>query len=562
MRRISSIADGSQFASAATGVTVRLPRIRMQKGSGGAALGVLGLLTLVQAGCGAWGDRVACGEDDCGWSGDTWARVKDLANITATPPPRDLSNEYLPTDDVWLAAHAFDADPALDDQSFVFPPIVQLGWELYYDPRLSGPARFVDSLDRDTTTNRSSGRGCSMDVSCATCHDPSRAGSDVTSIPRHVSTGAGRYDVNSEQTLNVARYPLLYWNGRTDSVWAQAAQVIESPISMNGDRLNTARVIVDHYAAEYAAVFADPLPSAADLAAATACYKGIVDPALKGVVTRVHVNVAKAIAAYEWLLSSDRSPFDRFVAEGPGSTLLSPAEQRGLKVFVGRGSCYDCHRTPLLSDGQFHNVGVPQVGESIPTLAECVLPAAGLQATPGCAGAPSCDCTVAAKCLPWGAFTGRAKLMTEELARSSVWSGDPTSVLDLAAAPALKGAWRTPSLRDVALTGPYMHDGLFDTLADVVWHYDQGGTAPVDPYGGGCDPGSDASCTEIRPLGLSAQDRSDLVAFLGSLTGQARPARLIMRPPNGLPGLPTDPPAACPTTESSATAASIAGEQP
>lgn len=534
----------------------------MQKGTGTAAFGVLALVSLAGGGCGSWGDQLACGEDDCGWSGDAWTRVKDLANITATPPPRDPTNEYLPTDDVWLAAHAFDADPTLDDQSLALPPIVQLGWELYYDPRLSGPARFVDSLDRDTSTNRSPGLGCSMDVSCATCHDPARAGSDATSIPRHVSTGAGRYDVNSQQTLNVARYSLLYWNGRTDSVWAQAAQVIESSISMNGDRVNTARVIVEHYAAEYAAVFPDPLPPAADLAVAMDCYKEVTEPVLRGAITRVHVNAAKAIAAYEWLLSSDLSRFDRFVTEGPGSTFLSPAEQRGLKVFVGRGSCYDCHRTPLLSDGKFHNVGVPQFGESIPTVSECVLPPAGLQRTPGCAPEPACDCTMASKCLPWGAFTGRAKLMGEELKRTSVWSGDATSVPDLAAAPALKGAWRTPSLRDVALTAPYMHDGLFDTLADVVWHYDQGGISPLDPYGGGCDPASGASCTEISPLGLSAQDRTDLVAFLGSLTGQARPARFIMRPPSGLPDLPTDPAPACPVAPGSAASASIAGGHP
>ena len=107
-----------------------------------------------------------------------------------------------------------------------------------------------------------------------------------------------------------------------------------------------------------------------------------------------------------------------------------------------------------------------------------------------------------------------------------------------------------------------MHDGMFDTLADVVWHYDQGGTAPIDPFGVGCDPAADASCTEIRPLGLSSQDRSDLVAFLGSLTGQARPKRLITRPPSGLPDLGADDPApTCPmaagTTAAGSTTAGV-----
>jgi cytochrome c peroxidase len=85
-------------------------------------------------------------------------------------------------------------------------------------------------------------------------------------------------------------------------------------------------------------------------------------------------------------------------------------------------------------------------------------------------------------------------------------------------APSLLGAWRTPSLRDVAMTGPYMHDGVFATLADVVWHYDQGGT------GGGLGE------VEIAPLLLSAEDRADLVSFLQTLSGQPGPAELIAVP--------------------------------
>lgn len=534
----------------------------MRNGTWGVTFSLVTGVLLGLSGCGQWADKLACGEDDCGWTRDEWARVRDLSNITATAPPRDPSNEYLPADDVWLAAHAFDADPMPADDAIAFPAIVRLGWELYYDPRLSGPARFIDTVNRAATTSRAPAAGCSMNVSCATCHDPAHAGSDVSSVPRQVSMGAGRYDVNGQQTLNVARYPLLYWNGRTDTVWAQAAQVIESPVSMNGDRLNTAQVIVKDYAAEYAALFPDPLPSAADLAGATCFNKsaadgGIADATLKGEVTQIHVNAAKAIAAYEWMLSTDRSPFDLFATEGPASTQLSPAEQRGLKVFIGRGSCYDCHRTPLLSDGKFHNVGVPQVGESVPTVAECVPTTS--PATPGCAAAPACDCTnlldekLAAKCLPLGASTGRKKLdaalaatMTA-FSRGSVFSGDATSALDLSTSAAPSGAWRTPSLRDVALTAPYMHDGLYDTLADVVWHYDQGGATAGNPHRGSCDPTTGDSCTEIGPLGLSDQDRDDLVAFLGSLTGQPRPYVLTRRPPTGVPGLPADFAASCPT---------------
>ena len=84
-----------------------------------------------------------------------------------------------------------------------------------------------------------------------------------------------------------------------------------------------------------------------------------------------------------------------------------------------------------------------------------------------------------------------------------------------------KGAWRTPSLRDVALTAPYMHDGVYRTLDEVVWHYNQGGFAPV---GGDKAP-------ELHPLLLSDRDRADLVAFLQTLTGKPDRPELHLPPP-------------------------------
>jgi cytochrome c peroxidase len=135
-------------------------------------------------------------------------------------------------------------------------------------------------------------------------------------------------------------------------------------------------------------------------------------------------------------------------------------------------------------------------------------------------------------------------MTSQEFWRGSTdYSADVTSVVDLSKFPARSGAWRTPSLRDVALTAPYMHDGIYDTLGDVVWHYDQGGATTRD-HAGTCDPMSGEACREIGPLGLSDQDRADLVAFLGSLTGQARPRPLLKSPV--VPGLPDKFVAACP----------------
>jgi len=176
-------------------------------------------------------------------------------------------------------------------------------------------------------------------------------------------------------------------------------------------------------------------------------------------------------------------------------------DRRGAQLFVGKAGCVDCHDTPLLSDRDFHNVGVPQLGPAVPTEAECPAGAA-------------CDCVAGTNCLPWGALDGFAKLDASSMLRTSMWSDDPADdsrAAELARSPgdALKGAWRTPSLRNVALTAPYMHDGLYGTLADVVAHYNRGGDAGA----------IGTRAVDVKPLGLTDGEQADLVAFLETLTG-------------------------------------------
>lgn len=208
------------------------------------------------------------------------------------------------------------------------------------------------------------------------------------------------------------------------------------------------------------------------------------------------------------MISRD-SAFDRFVAEGPASEQLSAAQKRGARLFVGKASCIDCHRTPLFSDSDFHKVGVPQVGTAVPTEAEC---SAGTR----------CDCVAGKNCLPWGARDGLAKLRVNGFRRDSEWSDDPADTsradyLQRELGVELEGAWRTPSLRDVELTAPYMHDGVYATLEEVVDAYDRGGAS------------ADRS-VQVKPLLLTAGERADLVAFLRSLTGAPLPTALTTRP--------------------------------
>ena len=155
---------------------------------------------------------------------------------------------------------------------------------------------------------------------------------------------------------------------------------------------------------------------------------------------------------------------------------------------------------------------MPDVGQAVPTEFDC--PKGGV-----------CDCVTPNNCLPWGARDGIVKLQKHPYLRTSTWSDNPNDLsrqayMGLAPESVAKASYRTPSLRGVALTAPYMHNGLYPTLESVVTHYNQGG----DPNAGG-----DRSA-RIKPLFLTSQEQSDLVAFLKTLTGEALPSELADPP--------------------------------
>ncbi len=489
------------------------------------------LLTVLLAGC----------ESDLFTSAE-WDRLETLVNVDQDPLP-DPVNKYVGN-----------------------PEAEALGQMFFFDARFSGVATEVDVLGRPTTAARAP-VGQPIGIMCATCHDPSRGGGDHSSVPGNVSIGAGIYDVNAESVINSAYYDLKYWNGRYDSLVWQAMSVLESGVSMNTDRVRVAWLINDLYRARYRALFDDPLPAfphtfdeqaallepdgqcTLDTGSACpdecsedasgcwprfplhgrpgqgTCKRGeapladgfdCMEAADQAAVTRVLVNVAKAIAAYEFTLVSRNSAFDRFMTEGEGSELIPASARRGAKLFVGKASCIDCHRTPLFSDGKFHNVGVPQTGPGVPTEGDC--PPGG-----------TCDCVAGTVCLPWGAHFGLTVLHGTKLrVDNSTYSDDPVLTdrlrpwYELELTDDLKGAWRTPSLRDAAITAPYMHDGYYRSLDEVVRHYAQGGTR--------LGSASDQLDKRIRPLDLSEGEIQDLVEFLKTLTGEPLPRELVTAP--------------------------------
>ena len=341
------------------------------------------------------------------------------------------------------------------------PRAVDLGHRLFFDTRLSSNGR----------------------VSCATCHDPSREFQDGTPL----ATGVGITNRRTMPIAGTAHAPFLFWDGRKDSQWAQALGPLESAVEHGGTRAQYAHVVAEHYRAEYEALFG-ALPSLAGIprvagpvedSGAAAAWRRLSD-AQRDAVTGVFVNLGKAIAAYERRLEYGPSRFDRY-AEGliedgrAPEGVLTKEEVAGLRIFIGRGSCTQCHNGPLLTDDHFHNTGVP-AADGLP---EDV-----------------------------GRATGAPAVLADEFNCRSRWSDAPDSCSELAylapEGPELIRAFKAPSLRNVADRAPYMHAGQIATLGDVVAHYDRASAAP-------------AGTSEIRPLRLSRKQRAQLEAYLRAL---------------------------------------------
>lgn len=355
------------------------------------------------------------------------------------------------------------------------PRAVDLGHRLFVDTRLSSNGR----------------------VSCATCHDPAREFQD--DVP--VATGVGTTNRRTMPIQSTARLAFLFWDGRKDSQWAQALGPLESPVEHGGSRAQYAHVIAEHYRSEYEALFGQ-MPS---LDAVPRTAGPVPDPVARrnweglsaserDAVTQVFVNIGKAIAAYERRIEYGESRFDRFAGElirtgrAPDG-VLTDDEMAGLRLFIGRANCTQCHSGPLLTDDHFHNTGVPAVSS-----------------------------------LPFddGRESGAPSVQADEFNCTSRWSDDPDACSELnflvAHGSELRRAFKAPSLRNVADRAPYMHAGQIASLEDVVAHYD---AAPASPHG----------TSEIRPLALSRRERQQLVAYLRTLSGGVEAPESLLHAP-------------------------------
>ena len=324
--------------------------------------------------------------------------------------------------------------------------------------RASGNRDAIELGERLFFERRLSANG---EVSCSRCHLPERNWTDGEARAR----GLALTDRNTPSITNVRLGRWFGWDGAHDSLWSQGIRPILDPKEMGASAAQVAKLVREDadYACRYRKVFG--APPADD--------------------ERVLVEAAKALAAFQETVTSGRTPFDEFrdalvKGDATGIAQYPDSAKRGLAIFIGRGACNTCHAGPAFTNGEFHDTGIPFFIE------------------PGRVDA--------------GRHEGIKKLLASGYNLLGKYNDDPrrataTSTTHVALEHRNFGEFKTPSLRNLALTAPYMHNGRLATLRDVVDHYS---TISPDRLH------SDGEAI-LKPLQLSAEEARDLVAFLESL---------------------------------------------
>jgi cytochrome c peroxidase len=287
-------------------------------------------------------------------------------------------------------------------------------------------------------------------VACATCHDPRSAFADPRGKPTSAGVGGALGPRNSPTVLNAAFLAQQFWDGRAVSLEDQALRPMVDPLEMampDHDAIVKKLRGLAEYTKPFEAAFGSP----------------------EITIERV----ARAIASFERTLLTLSSPFDRFRAGDAGA--ISESARRGWDLFNGKARCNTCHgfvgAFPLFTDEEYRNIGAGATHPGFLALARRV------DADPNAVDSLASE--------PGWKELGRV-IVTRQRAHI--------------------GAFKTPQLRNVALTAPYMHDGSEATLGDVVEFYDRGGNP---------NPWLDGT---MRPLSLTAREKADLVELMKTFT--------------------------------------------
>lgn len=364
------------------------------------------------------------------------------------------------------------------------PRAAKFGHQLFFDPRLS----------------------INGGISCATCHQPERHFTD--SMPKGQAIAVSKR--NTISVVGSAYSPWFYWDGRKDSLWSQALGPLEDPVEHGSNRMQVVRLAAEdpRYRARYQELFG-PLPDFSDHRRFPAAATPIHNPAWQTawqamdskdqhLVNQSFANLGKALAAYQRVLMPGRSRFDAYVKDVLGNNETTQANQflnkdeiRGLRLFIGKGRCTECHNGPLFTNNEFHNTGI------LPSPAE--LPDRGRSVGVDMVQTDPFNCM--------GQFSDQQAENCLEL--RYVRTGKE-----------LLGAMRTPSLRNLAGTAPFMHKGQIASIAQVLEHYNRAPPATIGH-------------NEAEPLGLSRRELGQLEAFLETLSAPPAAAdKWLTAPPD------------------------------
>jgi len=301
-------------------------------------------------------------------------------------------------------------------------------------------------------------------ISCATCHQEVRRFTDGLQKAQAIGTTAR----HTPSIVGTAYSPWQFWDGRRDSQWAQALAPLEDPNEHATDRAAVVRLVTE--VAEYRAAYESLFGALPDLLNS--------DPVL---LNTAFANIGKSIAAFERTLMPTPSRFDAYVEAvvdadaDRQSELFSDDEIGGLRLFIGEANCTQCHNGPLLTNHEFHNTGVISFPGDVPDVAR---------------------------------IAGVAEVMMDEFNCRGIYSDDlqrQCAELEFARTGSdLIGAFKTPSLRNIGNTAPFMHKGQLATIADVLNHYNEAPDAMIGH-------------NEAKPLGLGVRELGQIEAFLATL---------------------------------------------
>lgn len=373
------------------------------------------------------------------WSDQQKAVLSSLSLSNLGPPPVPHSNKYA-------------ADPEA----------IALGQQLFFDKRLSA----------------------SGDFSCASCHQTERYFTDGLAQ----SKAAGTTLRNAPTVIGVAYQDWFYWDGRRDSLWSQALTPIEATDEMASSRVAVVHLLQNdkNYRDSYDAIFSFPLPALENIPLDANPYGTKeqrqawekIDDDKKKSINHVFANVGKAIAAYERTLVPESTRVDAYIdallADNKrADQLLTAEEEKGLELFIDskRTQCLNCHNGPLLSNGEFQNIGTGNFEEGL---------------------------------LDFGREFGLRAVWFDEFNCIGNYSDadkkECSALRFMQKDGHFMGAYKVPGLRGLKWTAPYFHDGTKNDLTSVLRHYQLSTTFELTD--------------ELQPVTLTAEEEQALIALL------------------------------------------------